>query len=66
MAHRQWFEPRFMNTFTDTTKTIDAVAQMQALKMSGNDLDSYIATFDRYRNMAGWGENDASTIQAFM
>ena len=41
-----WFTVAYQNAFTDTTKSKDALTRLLAIKMQGNDLDTYIATFD--------------------
>lgn len=41
-----WFVRAFRTTFTDTTRSEEALSKLLAIKMQGEDLDTYIATFD--------------------
>ena len=40
------FQRDFMNSFTDTAMTQEAYNKLKTLKMTGDDLDMYIATHD--------------------
>jgi hypothetical protein len=41
-----WFVRAFKTAFTDTTQSEDALSKLLAIKMQGEDLDTYITTFD--------------------
>ena len=49
-----WFVRAFRTAFTDTTRSEDALSKLLAIKMQGEDLDTYIATFDHLRDVAQW------------
>ena len=49
-----WFVRVFRTAFTDTTQSEDALSKLLAIKMQGEDLDTYIATFDHLRDVAQW------------
>jgi hypothetical protein len=49
-----WFVRAFKTAFTDTTRSEDALSKLLAIKMQGEDLDTYIATFDHLRAVAQW------------
>ena len=55
----------YRNTFTDTTKSEDALTRLLAIKMQGNDLDTYIATFDHLRETGQWERDLKGTILLF-
>ena len=40
------FEQHFQSAFIDTTKKEDALTTMLALQMKGDDLNTYLATFE--------------------
>src|SRR6266699_3960725 len=40
------FQRDFVNSFTDTAMTQEAYNKLKTLKMTGDDLDTYIATHD--------------------
>jgi hypothetical protein len=60
-----WFTAAYRNAFTDTTKSEDALTRLLAIKMQGNDLDTYIATFDHLRETAQWERDSKGTILLF-
>ena len=49
-----WFVWAFRTVFTDTTQSEDALSKLLAIKMQGEDLDTYIMTFDHLRDVAQW------------
>ena len=49
-----WFVRAFRTAFTNTTRSEDALSKLLAIKMQGDDLDTYIATFDHLRDVAQW------------
>ena len=59
------FETAFRATWTDTSKKQNAFDQLMRLTMSGWDVDTYIATFDRLTAAAGWDSNSEGTIAKF-
>jgi hypothetical protein len=60
-----WFVLAFQQAFTDTTKSEDALSKFLTIKMIGNDLDTYIATFDHLRDTAQWERDSQGTILLF-
>jgi hypothetical protein len=60
-----WFILAFQQAFTDTMKSEDALSKFLTIKMIGNDLDMYIATFDHLRDTAGWERDSQGTILLF-
>ncbi|KAH9974164.1 hypothetical protein BGW80DRAFT_1251818 [Lactifluus volemus] len=48
------FEQKFWTTFADTNK-----------KMKGDDLETYVSTFEHLRREAGWGRDEPGTIVLF-
>ena len=59
------FETAFLAAWTDTSKKQNAFDQLMRLTMSGWDVDTYIATFDRLTTAAGWDSNSEGTIAKF-
>ena len=59
------FETAFLAAWTDTSKKQNAFDQLMRLNMSGWDVDTYIATFDRLTAAAGWDSNSEGTIAKF-
>ena len=59
------FETAFLTAWTDTSKKQNAYDQLMRLTMSGWDVDTYIATFDRLTLAAGWDSNSEGTIAKF-
>ena len=55
----------YQNAFTNTTKSEDALIRLLAIKMQGNDLDIYIATFDHLWETAQWERDLKGTILLF-
>jgi hypothetical protein len=51
--------------FTDTTQSEDTLSKLLAIKMQGEDLDTYIATFDHLRDVAQWERDSQGTILLF-
>jgi hypothetical protein len=60
-----WFVRAFKTTFTDMTRSKDALSKLLAIKMQGEDLDTYIATFDHLRAVAQWERDSRGTILLF-
>ena len=56
------FEQHFRSAFIDTTKKEDALTTMLALQMKGDDLDTYLATFEHLRQSAGWERDAQGTL----
>ena len=59
------FETAFLAAWTDTSKKQNAYDQLMRLTMSGWDVDTYIATFDRLTLAARWDSNSEGTIAKF-
>jgi hypothetical protein len=59
------FEKSFKDTFTDIAKHVKAENNLKALKMTGGDIDSYIATFTKLMKMAGYKENEHRALSLF-
>ena len=59
------FKAAFLAAWTDTSKKQNAFDQLMRLTMSGWDVDTYIATFDRLTAAAGWDLNSEGTIAKF-
>ena len=59
------FETAFLAAWTDTSKKQNAFNQLMRLTMSGWDVDTYIATFDRLTTAVGWDSNSEGTIAKF-
>ena len=49
-----WFVRAFRTTFTNMTQSEDALSKLLAIKMQGEDLNTYIATFNHLREVAQW------------
>ena len=60
------FVASFKSAFTSTTEKIDALVQLNALKMKGGDLDLYIAMFKRLTRKAGLDLNSTETTARFV
>ena len=60
-----WFVRAFRMAFTDTTRSEDALSKLLAIKMQGEDLDTYIATFNHLRDVAQWERDSRGTILLF-
>jgi hypothetical protein len=60
-----WFINVFKTAFTDTTKLEDALTKLLGIKMQGNDLDTYIATFNHLRQTVEWEQDLRGTILLF-
>jgi hypothetical protein len=61
----QEFENAFRATWTDTSKKQNTYDQLMKLTMQGWDIDTYIATFDRLAQAAGWALDSKGTIVCF-
>jgi hypothetical protein len=59
------FSATFTTAFTDTARTQNAYMALMHLKMRGNNLDTYIATFKHLANQANYQLNDTATIHYF-
>jgi Retrotransposon gag protein len=59
------FEQEFRAAFTDTTRREQATQDLINIQMKGEDLDTYIATFDHLRKRAGWEPDAQGTILLF-
>jgi hypothetical protein len=46
-------------------KSEDVLSKFLTIKMIGNDLDTYIATFDHLRDTAQWERDSQGTILLF-
>jgi Retrotransposon gag protein len=51
--------------FTDTTRCEQATLDLISMSMKGDDLDTYMATFEHLRERAGWESNAQGTILLF-
>ena len=59
------FETAFHDAWTDTSKKQNAYNQLMKLTMSGWDIDTYIATFERLALAASWALDAEGTIVRF-
>ena len=59
------FETAFHDAWTDTSKKQNAYDQLMKLTMTGWDINTYIATFERLALTAGWALNTEGTIVRF-
>jgi hypothetical protein len=64
-SHWRDFEKSFKDTFMDIAKHVKAENDLKTLKMTGGDIDSYIATFTRLIKMAGYKENGHGALNLF-
>jgi hypothetical protein len=64
-SHWRDFEKSFKDTFTDIGEHVKAENDLKSLKMTGGDIDSYIATFTRLMKMAGYKENEHGALNLF-
>jgi hypothetical protein len=60
-----WFENLFRLAFTDTTKHKDALTKLLTLRMTRDDLDSYITNFNNLRETSGWERDSQGTLLLF-
>jgi hypothetical protein len=61
----QEFKDAFKAAWTDTLKKQNVYDQLMKLTMQGWDVDTYIATFDRLAQAAGWALDSEGTIVRF-
>ncbi|KAH9029667.1 hypothetical protein EDB85DRAFT_1965419 [Lactarius pseudohatsudake] len=59
------FETDFKAAWTDTLSKQNAYQQLTALVMSGDDIDGYIATFERLAHVADWHREASGTVDVF-
>ena len=59
------FETAFHDAWTDTSKKQNVYDQLMKLTMTGWDIDTYIATFERLALTAGWALDAEGTIVCF-
>ena len=59
------FETAFHDAWTDTSKKQNAYDQLMKLTMTGWDIDTYIATFERLALTTSWALNAEGTIVRF-
>ena len=59
------FKADFRSTFTDTTKEQDTYNKLMVLQMQGNDVDSYIASFNNLIEQSGWSLADRGALEKF-
>jgi hypothetical protein len=59
------FEAAFTRTYTDTAAQQTAYHKLQKCKMKGDDLDTYIATFQHLAIKAGFARDAAATVDKF-
>jgi hypothetical protein len=64
-SHWKDFEKSFKDTFMDIAEHVKAKNNLKTLKMTGSDIDSYIATFTKLMKMAGYKENGHGTLSLF-
>ena len=48
------FEAKFHALFMDTTERQDAFTALQNLQMKGDDVNTYISTFEHLQEKVGW------------
>jgi len=56
----------FENTFVDTMMQAKANHELFKLHMEGGHIDEYIAKFERYVTMAGYGVNEPTVLEKFI
>ncbi len=56
----------FGNTFVDTMTQAKAHHELTKLRMEGGHIDEYIAKFERYVTMAGYGVNKPTVLEKFI
>jgi hypothetical protein len=59
------FGADFRGTFEDTASEENAYAKLKSLRMDGDQIDEYIATFEVLLARAGWQRNDKGSIDLF-
>ncbi|KAH9034462.1 hypothetical protein EDB85DRAFT_1947238 [Lactarius pseudohatsudake] len=59
------FETDFKAAWTDTLSKQNAYQQLTTLVMSGDDIDGYIATFERLAHVAEWHRDASGTVDVF-
>ena len=64
-AHWTALQTAFDAAFTDTDKQQKSHLALQQLRMNGDDLDSYVATFKHLANKAGYTLNKEGTKYLF-
>jgi hypothetical protein len=64
---RLWdiFEAEFRRAFTDTVREQNAYKRLVVLKMTGGDLDTYIADFEKLAQDAGYTLNEKGALILF-
>jgi hypothetical protein len=64
---RLWteFARAFTNSYTYTNKEQEAYAQLMRHEMQGQDIDTYIATFDHLMKKSGWSPTDLGILEKF-
>ena len=60
------FETAFKGAYTNTTQKQSTYLALQGMKMQGQNLDSFIATFKNLAKKAGYGKNDEATVDMFV
>jgi Retrotransposon gag protein len=61
----QAFEDEFVAAFTDTTRREQATLDLINISMKGDNLDTYMATFEHLQEHAGWEVDAQGTILMF-
>ncbi len=56
----------FGNAFIDTMTQAKACHKLTKLRMEGGHIDEYIAKFERYVTMAGYGVNEPTVLEKFI
>jgi hypothetical protein len=64
-SHWKDFEKSFKDTFMNIAKHVKAKNNLKALKMTGSNIDSYIATFTKLMKIAGYKENKHGALSLF-
>jgi Retrotransposon gag protein/Zinc knuckle len=59
------FEQKFWTAFADTYKKERAEIALLRHQMKGDDLETYVSTFEHLRREAGWGRDEPGTIVLF-
>jgi len=64
-SHWRDFEKAFKDTFTDIAKSVKAENDLNSLKMTSSNIDSYIATFLKLLKMAGYTDSEHGSLELF-
>jgi hypothetical protein len=59
------FIDEFQRVFTDTASAEQAYEDLTKLEMKGDDIDEYVAAFERLIIRAGWERNTKGSLEMF-